>query len=121
MQCDNTQKHRISRQRLLLLRFSDEDAIVAHSNTHLRQRDITSRMQVIVEASLTLELSITLWLSSYDRFVFSTEWQQQWTLQRSTLLRKTGGLELGVGNIYGVIDNMAGLYAGYSWSHWSWL
>ena len=69
---------------------------------------ITSRMHLVINASTESDSGVT--------FGATVKVQQDNgntnAFNAARFYAKTGGLELAVGNIYGVIDNMAGLYAG---------
>jgi outer membrane protein OmpU len=69
---------------------------------------ITSRLRLNIAASTESDSGVT--------FGMSVRVQQDEgntnSFNAARFYAKSGGLELGVGNIYGVIDNMAGLYSG---------
>ena len=69
---------------------------------------ITSRMHLVINASTESDSGVT--------FGAMVKVQQDDgntnAFNAARFYAKSGGLELGVGNIYGVIDNMAGLYSG---------
>ena len=69
---------------------------------------ITSRLRMNIDASTESDSGVTFGV----RVRLQQSDGANNAFNSARFYAKSGGLELGVGNIYGVIDNMAGLYSG---------
>jgi outer membrane protein OmpU len=69
---------------------------------------ITSRLRMNIDASTESDSGVTFGV----RVRVQQDEGNTNAFNSARFYAKSGGLELGVGNIYGVIDNMAGLYSG---------
>ena len=69
---------------------------------------ITSRFRMNIDASTETDSGVTFGV----RVRVQQDDGNTNAFNAARFYAKSGGLELGVGNIYGVIDNMAGLYSG---------
>ena len=69
---------------------------------------ITSRLRMNIDASTESDSGVTFGV----RVRVQQDEGNTNSFNAARFYAKSGGLELAVGNIYGVIDNMAGLYAG---------
>ena len=69
---------------------------------------VTSRLRMNIDASTESDSGVTFGV----RVRVQQDEGNTNAFNSARFYAKSGGLELGVGNIYGVIDNMAGLYSG---------
>jgi outer membrane protein OmpU len=84
--------------------IADTAAVAAIASDTL----ITSRLRMNIDASTESDSGVTFGV----RVRVQQDEGNTNAFNSARFYAKSGGLELGVGNIYGVIDNMAGLYSG---------
>jgi len=90
-----------------------EEALAAMSGTQAvaavaADTLVTSRLDVNIDASAEAESGVTFGV----RVRIRSDEGGTGGINAARFYAKSGGLQLGVGNIYGVIDSMAGLYSG---------